>query len=122
VLLPVPVASFSVGVPSFSVRAAQAAISSALAPRPVLQAFRRVAGPCIPHVPRRAARRAAVLASASVRVARAVDLALASVRVGRGAPQVAWCRLRVKHHVRSVRVVHHAAVDASSTRRPRKAR
>jgi hypothetical protein len=36
-------------------------------------------------------------------------------------PVADFC-LQAKHRVRSVRAVRHAAVDASSTRRPRKAR
>ena len=81
----VPVqASSSVVVPSFSVPVVPAAIRHAPAPpQALLVAFRRAAGPCIPPVPRPAARRVAVLASANARVARADVPALAPVLVAK---------------------------------------
>ena len=109
------------GVPSSSVRVARLAIRSDPARHPELQASRQVAGLCIRPVLRQLARLAAVPASDSVRVARVA--VPASVRVPAVLLVLAadFC-LQARHRVRSVRAVRHAAVDASSIRRPKKAR
>jgi hypothetical protein len=110
-----------VAVPSSSVPVARLAIHSVPAPHPELQASRQVAGLCIRPVLRQLARPAGVPASGSVLVVRAVDPALVPVPAVLLALAADFC-LQVKHRVRSVRAVRHAAVAGSSTRRPRKAR
>ena len=76
--------------------------------------------PCIRPAVRRAERPAErVLASANAPAWVRVP-ALDSVRAL--AEHRAWCRLRVKRLVRSVPLVDMRAVDASSIKRPRKAR
>ena len=115
------VASSSVGVPSSSVLVARLDIRSVPAPHPELQASRQVAGLCIRPGLRQLARLAVVPALDSVLVALAVDPALVPVPAVLLALAADFC-LQAKHRVRSVRVVRHAAVDASSTPRPRKAR
>ena len=109
------------GVPSSSVPVVRLSIRSVPAPQPEVQAFRQVAGLCIRPVLRQLARLVAVPASGSVRVALAVDPALVPVPAVLLVLAADFC-LQAKHRVRSVRVVRLAAVDASSTPRPRKAR
>ena len=97
------------------------AIRSVPALRLARQAFRQVAGRCIPPALRQAAHRVAVPALGLVRVAQVVVLASASDPAW-VVPAQASCRLRARRRARSVRAVRHAAVDANSTPRPKKAR
>jgi hypothetical protein len=113
-------ASSSAAALSSSVPVVRAAIHS-VPVRPRAQAVRQDAGPCIPRALPPAALQADVPASASVPVAQVGDLALVPVPAVLLVPAADFC-LQAKHRVRSVRVVRHAAVDASSTPRPRKAR
>ena len=100
--------------------AARAAIRSVQAVPPAARAVLQDAGPCTPHALHPAALRAVVPASVHVLVVRVA--VRASARARERAPAVDSCRLRVKRRVRNVRAVRRAAVDASSIRRPRKAR
>lgn len=122
----VPVRALSsVAVPSFSVPvvpAAPAAIRRVPAPPQALLAFLQGAVPCIPPAPRLAARRVAVLASANAQVVRVAVPGSVPVPAALLALAADLSRLRVRRRVPSVRVVRHAAVDASNTRRPKKAR
>jgi hypothetical protein len=123
--LPVREASFSAADPSSSAPADQPATRSVPA-RPQVQAllaaFQQDAGPCIPRAPRPQALRVAVRALVRVPVVPGAVPALASDPVALLGPAADSCRLPAKHHVRSVRVARHAAVDASSIQRPKKAR
>jgi hypothetical protein len=114
-------ASSSVDVRSSSVLVAPAVIRRVLALRLGLPASLQAAGPCIRPARLRPALPADVLALASVLVARAAVPALVLVPAALLGPAADFC-LQAKHRVLSVRVVRHAAVDASSTQRPRKAR
>ena len=122
----VPVRALSsVAVPSFSAPAvpgAPAAIRRVPAPPQALLASRQGAVQCIPPAPRLAARRVAVPASGNVRVVPVAVPVSAPVPAVLLALAADLSRLRVRRRVPSVRVVRHAAVDASNTRRPKKAR
>ena len=123
--LPVRVARvrFSAGVRSSSAPAVLvvlADISHALAVQVALRVSSRAVARCTRHAPRRPALLVAGRALVRVRVVPGAGLVL--VRALAQAVLVAWFRLRVRLHVRSARVVRHAAVDGSSTRRQRKAR
>lgn len=113
-------AQSSAGVQSSSAPAAPAGIRRVPALRQVLPASRRADGPCIPHAPLRRALRVAVQALVSVRGA--AVRASVPVREALLVRAAAWSRLRAKRRVPNVRAVRHAAVDVSSTRRPKKAR
>jgi hypothetical protein len=113
-------ASSSVAVPSFSALAAPVATRRVLALRQALQASLQAAGPCILPALLLAVHRVDVPASVSARGA-AVP-ALVPVLAVPVEPAEDWCLLQARHRVRSVLVVRHAAVGASSTPRPKKAR
>jgi hypothetical protein len=95
-------------------------ISHVLAVLVALRVSSRAVARCTPHAPHPRALLVDGRALVLVRVVLVAGLVL--VRAPVQAVLVVWCRLRVKLHVRSARVVRHAAVDGSSTRRPRKAR
>jgi hypothetical protein len=115
--------SFNADVRSSSALAVLAGIRRVQAPRQALPVSRQAAGPCIPPAPRRPVRQVAVPALASVRVvARVVVQASASVPAVLRVLAAGWYLLRARHRVLNVRAVRRAAVDGSSTRRPRKAR
>jgi hypothetical protein len=125
----VPVRALSsVAAPSFSVQvvpaapAAPAAIRRVPAPPQALLAFLQAAVLCIPPAPRLAARRVAVPASANAQVGPVAVPGSVPVPAALLALAADLSRLRVRRRVPSVRVVRHADVDASNTRRPKKAR
>ena len=120
--LPGRVALSSAGVRSSSAPVVRAVIRNVLELPPALQDSRRVAGRCTPHALPRAAHREVVPASVRVQVAQAVDPASVSVPAWVPVLVVVWFHLQVKHRALSVRAARHAAVDASSIQRPRKAR
>ena len=123
--LPVRAASFSAAGPSSSALADQPATRSVPAlPRvqALLAAFQQDAGPCTPRAPRPQALRAVVPALVRVPVVPVAVPASASDLVVPLGPAADSCHLLAKHRVRSVRVARHAAVDASSIQRPKKAR
>ena len=123
--LPVQVpdrASSSADVRSFSGPAVPAVIHRVPARRRALLASLQAVVPCIPPAPRLAAPRVAVPASANGQAAQVAVPASASVLAVPVVLAADWCRPRAKRRVLSVRVVHHAVVDVSSTRRPKKAR
>ena len=118
-------ASFSAADPSSSALADQPATRSVPAlpqaqARPA--AFQQDAGPCTPPALRPQALRAAVRALVRDPVVPVAVPASASDPVVLLGPAAGSCRLPAKHRVRSVRVARHAAVDASSIQRPKKAR
>jgi hypothetical protein len=115
-----PAAPFSAAGLSSSVRVVQGAIRNVLARPQAHQASRLDDGLCIPPVPRPVAHREDAPASVHAPVARAAVLALVRVPAVLLVLAADFC-LQAKHRVRSVRVARHAAVDASSTPRPRKA-
>jgi hypothetical protein len=122
---PALAASFSAADPSSSALADQPATRSVPAllqvqARPA--AFQQGVGPCTPRALRPQALRAAVRALVRVPVVPVAVPASASDPVVPLGPAADSCRLRAKHRVRSVRVARHAAVDASSIQRPKKAR
>ena len=92
------------------------------APHPqALLASQQAVVPCIPPVPRRLVLRVAVPASASVPVVQVGVPALVPVPEVLPGPVADSCLQAARRRVPSVRAVRRAAVDASSTRRPRKA-
>jgi hypothetical protein len=95
-------------------------ISHVLAGLVALLVSSRAVARCTPHAPRPPALLVAGPALVRVRVVPAAGPVL--VRALARAVLVASFRLRVRLRVHSARVVRHAAVDGSSTRRPRKAR
>ena len=121
VQVPAP-ASSSADVRSFSGPAVPAVIHRVPARPQGLLASQQAVVPCIPPAPRLAAPRVVVPALANGQVAQVAVPASARVPAVPVVPAADWFRPRAKRRVLSVRVVRHAAVDASSTRRPKKAR
>jgi hypothetical protein len=115
-----PLVPFSADDLSSSVQAALRAIRSVPVRRQVHPAFQLDVGPCILRVLRPVAHQADAPASANAPAARAA--VPASARVPEWEQVEAWYRLQAKRRVHSVRAVRHAAVDVSSTPRPKKAR